>query len=91
MQSAKQKDQIISEAMRILKKGGKYAIHEMSLTLQVDRRERNAIRKDLVEAIRVDATLRSEQRMERSIRKTWIRYRVRFKSTDAFITSKTFN
>ncbi|MEC1179023.1 methyltransferase domain-containing protein [Metasolibacillus meyeri] len=57
MQSAKQKDQIISEAKRILKKGGKYAIHEMSLTpaVEMDGMREN-IRKDLVEAIRVNAT-----------------------------------
>ena len=57
MQSAKQKDQIISEAKRILKPGGKYAIHEMSLTPSVITDNiRDNIRKDMVDAIRVNAT-----------------------------------
>lgn len=56
MQSAKQKQQIISEAKRILKNGGFYAIHEMSLTEEVITDGiRDNLRKDLVEAIRVNA------------------------------------
>lgn len=57
MQSAKQKDNIIAEAKRILQPGGKYAIHEMSLTPAViTDNVRDNIRKDLVDAIRVNAT-----------------------------------
>ena len=56
MQSAKQKQQIISEAKRILKPNGFYAIHEMSLTEDVLKDGiRENLRKDLVEAIRVNA------------------------------------
>jgi ubiquinone/menaquinone biosynthesis C-methylase UbiE len=57
MQSAKQKDNIIAEAKRILNVGGKYAIHEMSLTEAVNEGDiRTNIRKDLVDALRVNAT-----------------------------------
>ena len=56
MQSAKQKRNIIAEAKRVLRPGGKYAIHEMCLApddLADDIKER--IQKDLSVAIRVNA------------------------------------
>lgn len=56
MQSPKQKEIIIQEARRILRTGGKYGIHE--LCLKPDNMEedlKNTIRRDLAEAIRVNA------------------------------------
>ena len=56
MQSAKQKQQIIAEAKRILKPGGKYAIHEMCLAPEnIDNALKESIQKDLSVAIRVNA------------------------------------
>ncbi|WP_155592588.1 class I SAM-dependent methyltransferase [Lysinibacillus cavernae] len=56
MQSTKQKNAIISEAKRLLKPGGTYAIHEMCLTPStIDSMQREHIRKDLVNAIKVNA------------------------------------
>jgi len=56
MQSPVQKDRIISEAKRILSIGGRYAIHEMSLKPDdIDLETRGEIRKDLVDAIKVNA------------------------------------
>ena len=56
MQSAKQKKQIVAEAKRILRPGGKYAIHEMCLTPEtIDEETKAAIQKDLSVAIRVNA------------------------------------
>ncbi|WP_341301363.1 methyltransferase domain-containing protein [Lysinibacillus sp. FSL H8-0500] len=56
MQSTKQKNAIISEAKRLLLPGGKYAIHEMCLTPStIENSKREHIRKDLVDAIKVNA------------------------------------
>lgn len=56
MQSPRLKDMIVSEARRILKPGGRYAIHEMALTPEnLDQEMKETIRKDLVEAIKVNA------------------------------------
>lgn len=56
MQSTKQKNAIISEAKRLLKPGGIYAIHEMCLTPStITSTQREEIRKDLVQAIKVNA------------------------------------
>lgn len=57
MQSAKQKKQIVGEARRILKPGGKYAIHEMCLfPEEINSEQKGIIRSDLVEAIKVNAS-----------------------------------
>ncbi|GGG24026.1 methyltransferase [Lysinibacillus alkalisoli] len=57
MQSAKQKTTIIQEAHRILQPGGLYGIHEMSLTTKtIEDNVADVIRKDLIDAIRVNAT-----------------------------------
>ena len=70
MQSPKQKTQIIREAKRILKVGGKYAIHEMSLTPAVlEEGIRENIRKDLVDAIRVNALPLLEQEWKEVLEK----------------------
>lgn len=56
MQSTKQKNAIISEAKRLLNPGGIYAIHEMCLTPStITSTQREEIRKDLVQAIKVNA------------------------------------
>lgn len=51
------KDRIIEEAGRILQSGGLYAIHEMALApADLLDEKRQVIRKDLIEAIKVNAT-----------------------------------
>ncbi|WP_409975165.1 methyltransferase domain-containing protein [Bacillus sp. Bva_UNVM-123] len=55
MQSPKQKEKIIEEAHRILKKGGRYAVHELCLKPnEMDEELKNTIRRDLAEVIRVN-------------------------------------
>lgn len=55
MQSPVQKEQIIREAARLLKPGGKYGIHEMSLANPtIDPQRRKEVRQDLARAIRVN-------------------------------------
>lgn len=57
MQTTAQKSRIIAEAKRLLKPGGKYAIHEMSLTpVDIDDMTKKEIRQDLAKAIRVNAS-----------------------------------
>jgi ubiquinone/menaquinone biosynthesis C-methylase UbiE len=57
MQTSAQKSRIIAEAKRILKPGGKYGIHEMSLTpVDIDDTTKKEIRQDLAKAIRVNAS-----------------------------------
>ena len=56
MQSERGKHAIISEAHRILKPGGLYAIHEMGLAPDdLDETIKDSIRKDLARAIKVNA------------------------------------
>ncbi|MBT1163688.1 class I SAM-dependent methyltransferase [Bifidobacterium felsineum] len=56
MQSERGKQAIISEAHRILKPGGLYAIHEMGLAPDnIDESVKDSIRKDLARAIKVNA------------------------------------
>ncbi|PJM76813.1 class I SAM-dependent methyltransferase [Bifidobacterium felsineum] len=56
MQSERGKHAIISEAHRILKPGGLYAIHEMGLAPDnIDESVKDSIRKDLARAIKVNA------------------------------------
>lgn len=56
MQSDPRKAEIIAEAYRILKKGGLYAIHEISLApVSLTTKEKQAILKDLTQAIKVNA------------------------------------
>ncbi|WP_240541085.1 class I SAM-dependent methyltransferase [Bifidobacterium colobi] len=56
MQSERGKHAIISEAHRILKPGGLYAIHEMGLAPDdLDESIKDSIRKDLARAIKVNA------------------------------------
>ena len=56
MQSPVQKDRIINEAGRLLKPGGKYAIHEMCLRPEdIDDIKKEQIQKDLSRVIRVNA------------------------------------
>lgn len=56
MQSPKQKVRIVAEARRLLKPGGRYAIHELALTPDdLDEETKENIRKDLVESIKVNA------------------------------------
>lgn len=54
MQADHRKAEIIKEAHRILKKGGLYAIHELSLK-NVDKKLKSRIQKDLAMTIRVNA------------------------------------
>lgn len=55
MQSPKQKETIIEEAHRILRKGGRYGIHELCLNPNdIDEELKNTIRKDLAQVIRVN-------------------------------------
>lgn len=55
MQSAKQKQQIIAEAKRILRPGGQYAIHEMCLAPDtLDDATKEAVQKDLSKSLRVN-------------------------------------
>lgn len=69
MQSAKQKNAIISEAKRILKPGGTYAIHEMCLTPStIASNQRENIRKDLVNAIKVNALPLTMEEWEDALR-----------------------
>lgn len=57
MQTTAQKSRIIKEAKRLLKPGGQYAIHEMSLTpADIDELTKKKIRQDLATAIRVNAS-----------------------------------
>lgn len=56
MQSEKQKQEIIKEAHRILKKGGCYGIHEISLTPEdITEEQKLAIHKNLAKGIKVNA------------------------------------
>jgi len=56
MQAPAQKRRIVSEARRLLRPGGKYAIHEMCLFPDnLDAKEKEGIQKDLSQAIRVNA------------------------------------
>ncbi len=56
MQADKQKRQIISEAHRILKSGGLYGIHELSLTPNdIDPNTKDEIQKALAKVIKVNA------------------------------------
>lgn len=70
MQSAKQKDQIISEAKRILKPGGQYAIHEMGLKPAVVTDGIGAtLRKEVAKAVRVNATPLLEEEWREALEK----------------------
>ena len=54
MQTDSQKDQIIGEANRVLKPGGRYAIHELGLTPDsLDQATKDAVQRDLSAAIHV--------------------------------------
>ncbi len=56
MQSEPRKAEIVREAYRILKKGGLYAIHEISLEpVSLTAKEKNAVLKDLAQTIKVNA------------------------------------
>lgn len=56
MQSENGKKQIISEALRILKPGGRYAIHELGLKPDdMPEEQINTLRKELAKAIKVNA------------------------------------
>jgi ubiquinone/menaquinone biosynthesis C-methylase UbiE len=56
MQSSTQKNRIIGEARRLLKPGGRYAIHEMCLRPEdLDAAVKEKIQKDLSQVIRVNA------------------------------------
>ncbi|MBP2239861.1 ubiquinone/menaquinone biosynthesis C-methylase UbiE [Cytobacillus eiseniae] len=56
MQSPKQKEEIIEEAHRILRNGGRYGIHELCLTPnEIDDELKSVIQKDLAKVIRVNA------------------------------------
>ncbi|THF72610.1 class I SAM-dependent methyltransferase [Cohnella fermenti] len=56
MQAPVQKQRIISEAKRLLRPGGKYAIHEMCLFPDdLDAKKKEGIQKDLSQSIRVNA------------------------------------
>lgn len=56
MQAPVQKQRIVSEAKRLLRPGGKYAIHEMCLFPDdLDANVKDGIQKDLSQAIRVNA------------------------------------
>jgi ubiquinone/menaquinone biosynthesis C-methylase UbiE len=56
MQAPAQKKRIVSEAKRLLKPGGKYAIHEMCLFPDdLEAKTKEGIQKDLSQAIRVNA------------------------------------
>ncbi len=56
MQSPQQKEEIIEEAYRILRKGGRYGIHELCLNPNnIDEELKSTIRRDLANVIRVNA------------------------------------
>jgi len=56
MQAPAQKQRILSEAKRLLRPGGKYAIHEMCLFPDdLDAKTKEGIQKDLSQTIRVNA------------------------------------
>ncbi|WP_419394101.1 methyltransferase domain-containing protein [Cytobacillus praedii] len=56
MQSPKQKEEIIEEAYRILRKGGRYGIHELCLNPNtIDEELKSTIQRDLANVIRVNA------------------------------------
>lgn len=56
MQSPKQKEEIIEEAYRILRNGGRYGIHELCLNPNnIDKELKSTIQRDLANVIRVNA------------------------------------
>ncbi|MDN6271373.1 MAG: SAM-dependent methyltransferase, partial [Bifidobacterium crudilactis] len=56
MQSDRGRQKIIAEAARLLRPGGRYAIHELGLQPDtLDTKVKNAIRKELAQSIKVSA------------------------------------